>query len=94
MTTVRQGLNAEGILRDVRGIHKGGESIEKDQKMQDPGEPRRGMPTITSAWRRCGMEVLGEVLRLSSRMYQLGGPQGCSEHSFKGAGASEPERSS
>lgn len=91
MTTVRQGLNVEWILRDVRGIHKGGERVEKGQKMQDPGDPRRGMPPITSAWRRCGMEVLGEVLRLSRRMYQLGGPEGCGEHSFKRAGASEPE---
>ena len=87
MTTVRQGLN----VRDVRGIHKGEESVEKGQKIQDPGDPRRRLPTVTSAWRRCGMEVLGEVLRLSRRMYPLGGPQGCSEHSFKGAGTLEPE---
>lgn len=30
-----------GMLRDVRGIHKGGERVEKGQKMRDPGDPRR-----------------------------------------------------
>lgn len=30
-----------GILRDVRGIHKGRERVEKGQKMRDPGDPRK-----------------------------------------------------
>lgn len=29
------------ILRDVRGIHKRRERVEKGQNMRDPGDPRR-----------------------------------------------------
>ena len=29
MKTVRQGLNAGGLVRDIRGIHKGGQRVDK-----------------------------------------------------------------